>query len=270
MFPVLVSLGPVHLYSFGTLFILGLVCSWILVRYLMYFYRLQPSKLYFALPGALVGGLVAARLGFLLTYPERFRSGLWIALFSDHWWTEWALWAGILGAALALIVYWIKHNEPVFLWLDVMSIALQPLMFFTSLGLLLSPVGLTSDALGRPTLLPWGVIVDAVDLPFANVPVHPLLLYGVVIAVITFLVTWLARVWARTYVGRLFVISTFLYGFLWWALGVVRWYSPRPFWGLDIFWLNALIYMLIALSCMVYIIRKHAITQRVKQAQGNL
>ena len=142
--------------------------------------------------------------------------------------------------------------------------------FFTSLGLLLSPVGLTSDALGRPTLLPWGVIVDAVDLPFANVPVHPLLLYGVVVAIATFLVTWFSRVWARTYVGRLFVISSSMYGFLWLALGVVRWYSPRPFWGLDIFWLNAFLYIVIALGCMVYIIRKHAITQRVKQAQGNL
>ncbi|MBI4836326.1 MAG: prolipoprotein diacylglyceryl transferase [Candidatus Abawacabacteria bacterium] len=270
MYPILVSLGPIQFYSFGTLFVLGLLLSWVLIRYLIYFYRLQPTQFYYALPWAIVGGLVAARLGFVFTYTDRWRGGLWAALFPAHWWSEWAIWAGIWGALAALVIFWLKHNEPVFLWLDVLSIGIQPLFLFCSLGLFLSPVGLTADALGRPTTLPWGIIVDAVDLPFANVPVHPLLLYNVFFTLITFAVTWLARGWARTYVGRLFVMAATAYGFLWLWLGVVRWYSPRAFLGMDVFWLNGFLYLLIAIFCLIYIVRKHAITQKKKQMKAGL
>lgn len=267
MFPVLVSLGPLRLYSFGTLLILGLVLSWALVRYLMFFYKLHPSKFYPGLLWGIVGGLIFARLGYIFTYTERLRGSLWSILFSQQWWTEFALWVGILSGILIMVIYWLKHNEPVFLWLDVISVAVQPLIFFTSLGLFLSPVGLTAEALGRPTALPWGVLVDAVDLPFANVPVHPLILYIVFISGIAFVGAWLFRTWARTYVGRLFVIVMALYATLWFFLGVVRWYSPHPFFGLDIYWLNAILYLVLSILCLIYILHKHRVTQKLKRSK---
>jgi prolipoprotein diacylglyceryltransferase len=238
MYPVLVSLGPVQFYSFGTLLIVGITLSWILLRYLVFFYHLQPRTFYYSLPWAVVGGLLVARLGFVFTYTERWRAGIANTLFPPWWWAEWAVWGGIIGIALGFTVYWLKHNEPVFLWLDIISIALQPLVFFASLGLFLSPVGLTADALGRPTVLPWGITVDAVDLPFANVPVHPLLLYVVITALAAFIIVWLTKSWARTYIGRLFVLVTALYSGLWFWLGAVRWYSPHPFLGIDVYILS--------------------------------
>ncbi len=267
MFPVLVSLGPLHLYSFGTLFTVGLIVSWVFVRYLLHFYRLQPSHFYYGLLWGTIGGLIVARLGFIFTYTERLRGSLMSILFTPQWWTELSLWIGVLAAILIMVIYWLKHNEPVFLWLDVMSMAAQPLVFFTSLGLFLSPVGLMAEALGRPTALPWGVVVDSVDLPFANVPVHPLLFYVIVVALLGFGVTWLARTWARTYVGRLFVLIMLMYGALWFLLGVVRWYSPHPFLGIDIFWLNAVLYIGLGLLCLVYILHKHRITQKLKKSK---
>lgn len=269
MYPVLLSLGPLHFYSFGTLLILGIVLSWFLLRYLVFFYRLEISKFYYALPWVAVGSLLAARLGMMFTYTERFRSGLGAVIFPMHWWAEWAIWAGIGGAIIGFVIYLLKHNEPVFLWLDVLSLTLQPLVFFVALGLFLSPVGLTAEALGKPTILPWGVMVDAVDLPFANVPVHPLLLYIVFVALLAFCSLWMMRGWARAYIGRLFVLTVAWYSVLWFLLSSVRWYTPHLFIGLDVLLLNAFLYAFIAGASFIYIVRKHTITQKMKAEKNH-
>lgn len=264
MYPILVSLGPIHLYSFGALFIIGILTSWLLLKYLVEIQSLLIRNFYVGIPWLVVGAALGGRLGFVLTHLDKFYRN-WGAVFSIwNWWGEWELWAGVLGASLAMIIFWIKHNEPVFLWLDVMSITVQPLVFFTAFGLLLSPVGLTTEALGGPTTLPWGVMVDAVDLPFANVPVHPLFFYTSAMALITFLILLYLRRWAPRYVGRLFAVMMVFYSGLWSVHYLVRWHIPNPIFGLDLFLFNQVLYLAIAIICGVYIIRKRRLAQKKK------
>lgn len=264
MYPILVSLGPIHFYSFGTLLIIGILSCWLLLKYFVEIHSLLISNFYGGIPWLLAGGLVGGRLGFVLTHIDKFYHN-WGELFSVWSWTsEWELWAGVIGAALAMIIFWIKHNEPVFLWLDIMSVAIQPLVFLTATGLFLSPIGLTTEALGGPTTLPWGVMVDSVDLPFANVPVHPLFFYVSAVAVASFFILLYLRRWAAKYVGRLFAIMLALYSGVWWVLYLVRWHIPSPLFGIDLFLFNMTLYLGLAIICGVYIVRKRLLAQRKK------
>ncbi|OGC82298.1 MAG: hypothetical protein A2V81_02060 [Candidatus Abawacabacteria bacterium RBG_16_42_10] len=256
MYPILVSLGPFHLYSFGTLFVIGIIISWLLTRYLVHFYRLQLRHVYVLLPWVIIVGIVTARLGYVMTNFSKFAHNFWSIFAFQSWLTELDMWAGIVGVFCMAMIYWLKHHESVFLWLDVLTLGIQPSIFFIALGLHLSPVGLTTHALGQPTSLPWGIVVDSVDLPFANVPVHPILLYYAFAAVIVFVGAWLLRRWAKLYVGRLFVWMTAVFGLNWLFIFFVQWHSEGAFLGFDVALFNAMLYIGIAVICGVYIVRK--------------
>ncbi len=264
MYPILVSLGPLRLYSFGTLLVIGIVVSWLLTRYLVQFYRLQMRHVYILLPWVIGIAILAGRMGYVMTNMSKFTHN-WGAIFAFRTWlSELDVWAGIIGAFCVVVIYFLKHHEPIFLWLDVLAISLEPCIFFVALGLHLSPVGLTSHALGQPTNLPWGVVVDSVDLPFANVPVHPLLLYYGFSAVIVFVGAWLLRKWAKLYVGRLFVFMMGIFGLNWLLIFLVQWHSEGALLGIDIALFNAVLYIGIATICGVYIVRKRALANLKK------
>ncbi len=264
MYPILVSFGPIHLYSFGTLLIIGVLFSWLLARYLIEKNSLALRNLTMAMVWGGVGGLVFARAGFVVMHLDKFFHDWLSILWVWSWFGEMEIWAGILGVGAGMMLYWIKHNEPIFLWLDIMSLVIQPLVMAVSVGLSLSAVGLTVEALGRPTSLPWGIVVDSVDLPFANVPVHPLLLYTGFTASLVFIGLLVLRNWADKYVGRLFALMLLPYALLWVALYVVRWHMPDTVLGIDVFILNAVLYVAIAIACSGYIIRKRSLAQHRK------
>lgn len=167
--PVAFSIGPVHVYWYGLMYLLGFAMAWALGRWRAKHYRLswtneQISDLIFY---AAVGVIIGGRLGYMLFYDTR----EWLMqpwLIVKVWEGGMSFHGGLVGVILALIVFARKIKKPYLQVLDFIA----PLV---PLGLAAGRLGnfINGELWGRETTMPWGMI-------FPNAPGaarHPSQLY---------------------------------------------------------------------------------------------
>ncbi|MFA6458096.1 MAG: prolipoprotein diacylglyceryl transferase family protein [Patescibacteria group bacterium] len=81
---------------------------------------------------------------------------------------------GLLGM-LALLAR--RYNENFFTWLDLIMLAVAPVLFFHHIGTFF-----VGSEYGIPTALPWGVTFTNPDaVGYSTIPLHPVQLYAAVI-----------------------------------------------------------------------------------------
>ncbi len=223
MYPVLFRLGSFEVSSFGVMVALGFLIGGYLMQAELDRRGHDPEHAWSLITIAIVGGLLGARLYYLLLY--------WPATVANPWGALTArgglVWYGGFLGALPGLIWYVRRNElSAFLVADVAAPAL-------ALGYAVGRVGcfLVGDDYGRPTDQPWGVAfprglppstADALRTRFAieippGVPdltvlkVHPTQLYEVVFMVVVFAVLWRLRrrAWPP---GRLFSIYLALAG----------------------------------------------------------
>lgn len=139
MYPILLSVGRINIYSHGLLIAIGAAIGGYFV-YLMAKRRgLNTSILFDVIVYSLLGGLVGARLLYLILYPSQF-SGF-IAMIS--------IWYGGLvsfgGIVVGLFIAWAilkAKKEPVAKWLDIGIIGLFIGWAFGRIGCFLNGDGL--------------------------------------------------------------------------------------------------------------------------------
>lgn len=137
MLPILVTLGPLTIYSFslflGVGFFLTAFIAW---RRLMDL-GLEEEKILDGLILASVVGLVFAKLFFAL---ENFPL------------SGYSFWGGIFGAAL--VFFWLTRTWKWHFWqvVDELAFAVLPLAVLSQVGAFLA-----GSTPGRPTLMPWGI-----------------------------------------------------------------------------------------------------------------
>jgi phosphatidylglycerol---prolipoprotein diacylglyceryl transferase len=227
MLPILFQFGPLTIYSFGVLMALAaLTAAWVVhVELKRSGYNPElASTMVFA---AAIGGLLGARLLFIVEDWGNFLRSPWDFIFTGAGFTWYG---GFLGGILG--VTWVvrKNNIP---WLKAADIAAPALAIAYGVGRLGCHVAGDGDW-GTVTDVPWGVaytnaIIGWVD-PSTGVPyppgvrVHPTPIYEFLQSVLVFGILWALR--KKEYApGTLFWLYLALAGF---ARLVVEFWRLNP------------------------------------------
>jgi phosphatidylglycerol:prolipoprotein diacylglycerol transferase len=185
MYPELLKIGPVTIYSYGLMAALGfLLGGYLLERELQ---RVGKNK---ELAGsiiiaAIIGGIVGSKIYYLIQNPHLLHDDFLGSVFSGAG----LIWyGGVIGGTLT-VAWWIKRKGlPFLLVADLMA----PLLL---LGQGMGRVGcfLSGDGCyGPPADVPWAMSFPNGVVP-TTVPVHPTPLYDTTLLVILFFIMWSIR-----------------------------------------------------------------------------
>ncbi len=196
MLPILFQFGPLTIYSFGVFMALAaLAAAWVVQAELKrngYNPELASTMVF----AAAIGGLVGARILFIVEDWSNFLRSPWDYIFTGAGFTWYG---GFLGGVLG--VTWVvrKNNIP---WLKAADIAAPALAIAYGVGRLGCHVAGDGDW-GTVTNVPWGVaytnaIIGWVD-PSTGIPyppgvrVHPTPIYEFLESVLIFGILWVLR-----------------------------------------------------------------------------
>ncbi len=152
MFPELFEIPFIHLTvkSYGLMMVIGFILAVSLIRYLSRDITPDPQLITNAALYSLIGGVVGARLFYVVHYFENFKGDL-ISIF--------AIWQGgleILGGVILTVTiiffYLWYHKLPIRRYLDILAIGLLLALVFGRIGCFLN-----GCCFGKPTELPWAV-----------------------------------------------------------------------------------------------------------------
>ena len=196
MYPILFRIGPFTVYSFGTLMALAAIVAGSFVWLELRRHRYNPeisSTIVFA--GA-VGGLLGARVLFILEEWSSFVRSPWEFIFSGAGFTWYG---GVIGGALAAT--WVVRREGI-PWLKAADICAPALALAYGIGRIGCHVSGDGDW-GIETAAAWGVaytnaIIGWVN-PITGIPyppgvrVHPTPIYEFIQSLVVFGILWPLR-----------------------------------------------------------------------------
>jgi len=218
MFPIIIQIGPIIVYSLWLCTGLAFILSVFIFTSLAKMKRLQLNFIYNNSINIFLAGIIFARLFFLI---ENYQAYFWelslnTVLSVFYIWDKGlSFLGGLCGIIIALVYYSHKEKEQTKKWLDILTIS-------TIGGLVIGHIGRFFDgsSYGRDTNLPWGILFESPSIKYA-VPIHPTqlyaALYSLVIAVVLFIFFAKAKFKAGiiTFVGTVsYLFMLFLEGFV--------------------------------------------------------
>jgi len=152
MFPELFEIPFIHLTvkCYGLMMVIGFLSCVSLIRHLSRDFTPNPQHITNAALYSLIGGVVGARLFFVVHYFDKFRSNP-IEVFAI-WQGGLELAGGVVAAIIVIVFYLRYHKLPIRRYLDVLAIGLMLALVFGRIGCFLN-----GCCYGKPTELPWGV-----------------------------------------------------------------------------------------------------------------
>ncbi len=189
MHPILFSYGPVHLYSYGFLVAIGVLCAILFIRKHAPRIGVKPETSVDLAMATVISGFVGARIFYVAQHWDFFMNAP-LDIFKI-WQGGIVLYGGLIGGVLGFFVF-IRINKLSFLpLLDLFVPAMALAQGFGRLGCFLN-----GCCYGIDSNLPW-----AVRFPFFESKVHPTQLYEALFCFVLFL--FLFRLWKKTTVpGR--------------------------------------------------------------------
>ncbi|MFZ0391441.1 MAG: prolipoprotein diacylglyceryl transferase [Calditrichia bacterium] len=185
MIPILFEIGPLKVGSYGLMLAIAFItCLWLLRRE---FARrdLNPDWAYNIIFAAAIGGIIGARLYFILEYTDRFQQDPLGMIFTGSGLTWYG---GFIGGIIAVLISIYRMPASNLKLADLIA----PLLL---LGYGIGRIGcfLAGDGdYGPPSDLPW-----AMSFPNGLVPttqrVHPTPVYETLMALILFAILWKLR-----------------------------------------------------------------------------
>lgn len=178
----LFHLGPLAIRWYSTCWLIGLLLSYLTVKYLYRQQKIADEKFEPLFFYCFIGILIGARLGHCLFYePGYFLSSgahvieMLLPIRQDMW-GDWhftgyeglASHGGSIGVILAIMLYCHRMKMRLLTVCDTIAIAVPLTATFIRLGNLMN-----SEIIGKPTDLPWAFIFERVDM----LPRHPGQLY---------------------------------------------------------------------------------------------
>lgn len=178
------KLGPVKIYWYGIMYLLGFAIAWLLAKYkskrLKYDWTNETISdlIFYCALGVIIGG----RIGYVLFYAfsdfiadPLFIFKVWHGGMSFH--------GGAIGVAIALF-YFAKKTHSTFFTISDFLVPLAPL------GIMFGRIGnfINGELAGRVTTAPWGMIFPNAG----TLPRHPSQLYEAFLeGLVLFLIVWI-------------------------------------------------------------------------------
>lgn len=185
MIPILFKIGPIRVGSYGVMMALAfLVTGWLLQRELLR-KKFPGDWAYTIVTAAAIGGIVGARLYFIVEHWGEFLQNPLGMIFTGSGLTWYG---GLIGGVIGVI--WVVHRLPG-PSLEILDLA-APLVL---LGYGIGRIGclLAGDGdYGPPTDLPWGMAFPHGLVP-TTVRVHPTPIYDTLLSWALFAVLWKLR-----------------------------------------------------------------------------
>ena len=152
MFPELFEIPFIHvtLKSYGLMMVIGFLVAVSLIRRLSRNITPDPQLITNAALYSLIGGVVGARLFYVIHYFEHFKQNPASVFAIWHGGLE--LLGGVILAITIIFFYLLYHKLPIRQYLDILAIALMLALVFGRIGCLLN-----GCCFGKPTELPWAV-----------------------------------------------------------------------------------------------------------------
>lgn len=171
MYPILLQLGPIKLYTYGLMMALGFIFAiqWATRRAPRY--GVSADFISDLSIWIIVGGIVGGRMGFLAI--EESISDVFSFRFFEIWKGGMVFYTGLFGAVLAIYIYSKKKGQSFFTVADICAAPLALGHFFGRLGCVAA-----GCCYGKQCELPWAItFTNPLGLAPLNVPLHPTQLY---------------------------------------------------------------------------------------------
>lgn len=175
MLPI-IQIGPLALQTPGLILLLGVWVGLMLSDRQSRIYQLPSRSLENLVLTAILGGLVGARLAYVIRYPTIFIDSPLSLVSPNPGLLD--VWVGLLTGCIMAIIYIQRKKLPFWNVLD----GLAPVLGVISLAIHLSNLA-SGSGYGSPTSLPWGIDLWGTRR-------HPTQVYEALAALIILLVTW--------------------------------------------------------------------------------
>lgn len=191
MHPLLFQLGPFQIRFYGLMYAIGITCSLYLIRREVLRKRIpltEDDVVNFVMV-CVVAGILGARLYYVIFNWASYRQDLWEI--PKIWHGGLAIHGGVIGGALA--GWWFVRRHQV-TFLRMADVVAPPLILSQAFGRFGN--FMNGDAHGVPTTLPWGLIFPPTSIAgqeYPNTPLHPVMLYELVLNAGIFLLLWKLR-----------------------------------------------------------------------------
>ena len=152
MCPELFEIPFIHLTikSYGLMMVIGFLAAVSLIRHLSRNITPDPQLITNAALYSLVGGVVGARLFYVVHHFDQFHQNP-ISVFAI-WEGGLELLGGVILAIAVILFYMLYHKLPIRRYFDILAIGLMLALAFGRIGCFLN-----GCCYGKPTKLPWGV-----------------------------------------------------------------------------------------------------------------
>ena len=253
MYPILFSLGPLTIHTYGVMLALGAALGMLLYTRLAKRAGLDPDRAMSLALWLLISGLAGSRLFFVILEPAQFAAAPWRVL--AIWEGGLVFYGGVAGALVVGLILMRRWKLPVLTLMDCVAPALALAQAVGRLGCFSA-----GCCYGLPWQGGWCAVVfnDPHTLAPRGIELHPAQLYtSLALLVITGLLILLWR--RRRFAGQIF----FAYGFLHGAARVIietfrgDW-RGEPLMGLTPTGWFALGLAMFSAGALVYLSKRHA------------
>ncbi len=260
MFPVLFSVGPIVIYTYGFLLALGFLISLFLIFRFSLRKYLDEEKVFDAVFIAMFSGIVGARIFYIIEHFDKFGFVFWRWILVNSY-PGLSLFGGLCIGFAVLLLMARSYKLPVNTILDMISIPLLVALMFGQLGAFFG-----GTMIGTPTKMPWGVIY------YLTVKRHPIGLYAfigslIVLAAVSYL--------SAVYRGKKFYDGSLFYTFVLLETFVLFWvafFKEDAIVIAEIYRIEQIAYVLIFLISLLflYLVSKRSLRQDLSGIKSNI
>ena len=188
MHPILFEFGPIQIRFYGLMYVIAIFVGSFLIKKEVRRKGIQLTDddvMSFIL-WSVLGGIIGARVYYVV-----FNWGYYFANPKEIpavWHGGLAIHGGLMGGVLVAYLYLNRRKISFWRMADCVAPAIILGQAFGRFGNFMN-----GDAHGRPTTMPWGIIFPSDSIAgreFPNTPLHPTMLYEMLINLSLFLVLW--------------------------------------------------------------------------------
>lgn len=209
MHPVLFELGPLQVRFYGLMYVVAIITASYIINSEVRRKRipLTSDEVTNLMLVTIIVALIVARLYYVVFNWGYY--GAYPAEIPAIWHGGLAIHGGIIGGLIGGWLYLKRKSVPFWRMADTVALCLIIGQAFGRFGNFMN-----GDAHGRPTEMPWGIVFPEASIAgreFPGVPLHPAMLYELVINVAIFCLLWFViRKWPHKN-GFIFALYIALY-----------------------------------------------------------